>query len=121
MIDLGKFTEREVQQVTDWTMLTQAMLGMAVERNRDPMKEAVDDIAVICNKRWPLREGDEVAIGVGDLTADLSGFTEDVAVEFIARTAVCVFAGNDGPFPTAAVLKDGINTLADEIERRERA
>jgi len=118
-LDLESFNERDVTEVTEWVRLTQCMIAMDPELNRNTLKRAVANIADRCNDRWPLERGGSLTLTEGDLGVDMSAFGENVTVTFAGKTALCLFAGVDGPHVTASVLLDGIDDLADAIEREE--
>lgn len=119
-LDLERFSDEDIEQAMEWVRLTQHMLAMAPEANRNVLKLAVENVTAKCNDRWPLARGSSIEISEDDLGVDMSGFTENVTVAFAGRTALCLFAGVDGPHMTAQVLIEGIDTLADEIEGRQQ-
>lgn len=111
-----RFNADDLTQVTEWVELTQALVASGPELNRELLKGAVWEIAGRCNARWPLEPGGQLAIGADELEADFDLIGEDVAIVWIGKTALCLFAGLDGPNLTANVLCAGIDKLADVEE-----
>lgn len=122
-LDLHLKDEGEVlEHVSKWVALSQNILKAGVEYNRERLKTGVDNIAAKCNDNWEVvNECGTVEFAADDLGIDLTAITDTVAVAFAGHTAVCVLAGMDGPFLTAQVMKDAIDTMADEIEGRPHA
>jgi hypothetical protein len=116
-VDLSRFSASDIKEVTNWTLLVRAMIGSNPDEHPEIMKAAIDEITEMVNDRWPLETGGSLVIDPEAMETDLSDFSENVRLSFCSRTGLSLFAGIDGPYRTAEVLKGAIDKLASVYDQ----